>query len=186
MREVEGSYSVSGSAREVGDNGGDTELETGMGLADLPDEAPCVEDVEWFFSAPDAFLGDIRSIYDGSLEFLMNVAQSSGVARDFQGFVEIRSRVANNTERTVLKYTMPRFTQTSTIDGGTWTHYVVVMREDFGWTSAQGQPLSPRDMLVALSNVEELLIRGDTTVCGADGSGIEVVYLQNVTMRMPR
>ena len=113
----------------------------------------------------------------------MNVAQSSGVARDFQGFIEMRSQVANITGKTVLKYVMTKFTQTSEIDGGSWTQFVVVMREDFGWTSEQGQPLSPLDMLAALSNVEELLIRGDTTVCGADGAGMEVVYLQNVTMR---
>merc|ERR1711871_1877795 len=158
----------------------------GIDATNLPDEAPCVEDEEWFFSASEAFLGDITSVYDGSLEFLLNVAQSSGVARDFQGFVEIRSRAANSTERIVLKYAIPKFEETVMIAGASWTHFVVVMREDFGWTTELGLPLSPSDMIRALSNVDELLIRGDMTVCGADGSGMEVVYLQNVTMRMPR
>ncbi len=179
----EDSSTVLGWTEQAGLSGEGTLLDMGTGVADLPEEAPCVEDEEWFFSAPTAFLGDIRSVYDGSLEFSMNVAQSSGVARDFQGFIEMRSQVANITGKTVLKYVMPKFTQTSEIDGGSWTQFVVVMREDFGWTSEQGQPLSPLDMLAALSNVEELLIRGDTTVCGADGAGMEVVYLQNVTMR---
>ena len=157
----------------------------------LPDEAPCVEDEEWFFSAPEPFLGDISTVYDGALEFLMQVAQSSGVPRDFKGFVQLRSEVTfdsemiNTTRQLVLQYTMPNFIQTINIDGGSWVHFVVVMREDFGWTLESGRPVTPSTMLAALSNVKELLIRGDVSVCGADGSGREVVYLQNVTMRLP-
>ena len=44
-----------------------------------------------------------------------------------------------------------------------------------------------------MGNVTELLVRGDTNVCGGggdgeddDGDGREVVYLQNVTMRLPK
>merc|ERR1711871_390646 len=170
---------------------GQMEVLGGVGLlaidmTNLPQEAPCVEDEEWFFSAPESFLGDISSVYDGSLEFLLNVAQSNGVLRDFQGFVEIRSQFENDTKRVVLKYAMPKFEERVEIDGASWTHYVVIMREDFGWTTEFGQPLTPSDMIRALSNVKQLLIRGDVTVCGADGSGMEAVYLQNVTMRMPR
>lgn len=167
----------------------------------LPDEAPCVEDEEWYFSAPESFLGDIHKVYDGTLEFMMQVAHSSGVPRDNQGFIQLKSSVlvdsknsanisnGQGTEKRrrplVIQYTMPEFLQTVSIDGGSWVHFVIVMREDFGWTLESGRPISPATMLAALSNVEEFLIRGDTAVCGADGSGQEVVYLQNITMRLP-
>ena len=52
--------------------------------------------------------------------------------------------------------------------------------------------VSTREMIRVMGNVTELLVRGDTNVCGGggdggddDGDGREVVYIQNVTMRLP-
>ena len=42
-----------------------------------------------------------------------------------------------------------------------WTSYVVVLREDFGWTNEKNQPLSFNDMWDVLGNVKKISIRGD-------------------------
>jgi len=84
---------------------------------------------------------------------------------------------------TTISYKMPNF---KTIDKTAWSAYVVILREDFGWTSSSGLPVSTSDMISVMKNVTEILIRGDTNVCGDDGDGMEVVYLQNVTMRLPK
>ena len=70
---------------------------------------------------------------------------------------------------------MPKFEETVMIAGASWTHFVVVMKDFVGRLSWAAVVLRH---IRALSNVDELLIRGDMTVCGADGSGMEVVYLQ--------
>lgn len=156
-----------------------------MTSADV-EEAPCVEDENWYFVAPSVFTGDLQSMYDGSMEFMLRIAQSSGVERDYHGFITMKSG-----DGTVLSYKMPGF---QTLDRNAWTAYVVVLREDFGWTrEADGAPVSTREMIRVMANVTELLVRGDTNVCGGgggdeeeDGDGREVVYLQNVTMRLPK
>ena len=142
------------------------------------EESPCVEDEEWYFVAPSKYLGNIKDMYDGSMEFMMKIAQSSGVDRDYHGFISMKS-----VDDTVLSYKMPNF---KTIDKNAWSAYVVILREDFGWTSSSGLPVSTRDMIHVMQNVSELLIRGDTNVCGDEGDGMEVVYIQNVTMRLPK
>ena len=48
------------------------------------EEAPCVEDEEWYFVAPQEYLGNIKSMYDGSIEFKMRIAQSSGKIKQKQ------------------------------------------------------------------------------------------------------
>ena len=87
---------------------------------------------------------------------------------------------------TVLSYKMPNF---QTIALHQWSAYVVILREDFGWTSSTGLPVSTQEMIHVMKNVTELLIRGDTNVCGGNGEnsdGMEVVYIQNITMRLPK
>ena len=143
------------------------------------EEAPCVEDEEWYFVAPKQYLGNIKAMYDGSMEFMLRIAQSSGVDRDYHGFITLRAA-----DGAMLSYKMPNF---KTIAKHEWSAYVVILREDFGWTNGTtGLPVSTGDMMRVLENVSELLIRGDTNVCGDAGDGMEVVYIQNITMRLPK
>ena len=54
-------------------------------------EAPCVEDENWYFVAPPSYTGNIQAMYDGSMEFMLRIAQSSGVDRDYHGFITMKA-----------------------------------------------------------------------------------------------
>ena len=108
------------------------------------EEAPCVEDEKWYFVAPSMYTGNIQSMYDGSIEFMLKIAQSSGVIRDYHGFIQMKSNDGN-----VLSYKMPNFQSAS----NEWSAYVVILREDFGWTRSNGTPVSTNEMIDVMKNV---------------------------------
>ena len=119
------------------------------------------------------------------------------------GFVDIRGGPSADGAAAgrTLRYKMPKFLARADDEigrgalgrtAGAWTPFAVILREDYGWTDAvTGGPVLPQTMIAVMQNVEQLLIRGDSVVCGGgtsaeEGTGMEVVYIQNVTLRLPR
>eukprot|EP00944_MAST-04C_sp_MAST-4C-sp1_P015461 g15461.t1 len=115
-------------------------------------EVPCVEDVQWYFSAPSLFAGDLRDAYDGRLEFFLRSPDNSGSPRIMRNFVIIEGGTDSQTIFNNLK----EFPAPSKMK---WTPYVIVLREDFGWTTSKGVPPSFDEMWDILGNVRKISIR---------------------------
>merc|ERR1711871_1313345 len=140
-------------------------------------EVPCAEDVQWYFSAPVIYSGNLQAAYNGRLEFFLRSPDHSGSPRSMMRFIMInggtgakKTTIYNN----LKKFPVPSMTK--------WTSYVVVLREDFGWTDGNNAPLSFADMWDVLSNVQKISIRGDNWLCSYSGDGSEAVTIQNVTL----
>ena len=129
----------------------------------------------WYFSAPSLFAGDLRDAYDGRLEFFLRSPDNSGSPRIMRNFVIIEGGTDSQTIFNNLK----EFPAPSKMK---WTPYVIVLREDFGWTTSKGVPPSFDEMWDILGNVRKISIRGDNWVCSYAGDGSEAVTIQNVTV----
>ena len=133
--------------------------------------------MQWYFSAPSSFSGNLQDAYNGRLEFFLRSPDHSGSPRSMTKFIMIDGGTGT-TKKTIynnLKYfPVPSMTK--------WTSYVIVVREDFGWTDVNNTPLSFSDMWDVLSNVEKISIRGDNWLCSYNGDGSEAVTIQNVTL----
>eukprot|EP00942_MAST-04A_sp_MAST-4A-sp1_P014919 g14919.t1 len=140
-------------------------------------EVPCAEDVQWYFSASSSFSGNLRDAYNGRLEFFLRSPDHSGSPRSMTNFVIIDGGTGIETKtiyNNLIDFPVPSMTK--------WTSYVVVLREDFGWTNEKNQPLSFNDMWDVLGNVKKISIRGDNWLCSYRGDGSEAVTIQNVTL----
>jgi hypothetical protein len=64
-----------------------------------------------------------------------------------------------------------------------WTTYSVVLREDHGWVMEPNNiPATTLEMKELLSNVTDLLLRGDAWVYSNEGTGQEVVYVNDIAL----
>ena len=174
------------AARHVNDisNGGANHPGTlygapGTAAARIVPTASCAEDAVWHFSAPNAYLGDLRGAYNGRLQFRLLSPEHEGRPRSARGSVELRGfgagGAATRISYPLVDFGVPR------ADG--WTAYSVILREDHGWiTEPLSAPLSFSELYAVMANVTAILIRGDAWVCGGEFTGEEAVYLNDVRL----
>jgi hypothetical protein len=147
---------------------------------------PCGEVYKniWYFRAP--VTGDLSDIYNGRLQFSLFTSSHSGSARKSRGAVQVEGVVldAGGIEQTVtLSYSLAGFPLPN---NQTWTTFVVVFREDFGWVEEpRGIPANFSFLYSTLSNVKEVRIRGDNWVYSDKGYGTDVTYINNIKMLEP-
>jgi hypothetical protein len=64
-----------------------------------------------------------------------------------------------------------------------WSTYSVIMREDYGWVMEPNNiPATTLEMKELLSNVTDVLLRGDAWVYSSEGNGQEVVYVNDIAL----
>jgi hypothetical protein len=131
----------------------------------------------WHFHAAEAsYRGDLLRAYGGRLQFKLMASSYNGNTRNGRGSVVIIAQ-----DGTAISY--KRIFGAPHANGGlgTWNYYSVVIREDHGWYSEPDGMLITRDQFEAvLKQVDKILIRGDEYVYGGEGSGMEVVAINDV------
>ena len=135
--------------------------------------SPCVEDDIWYFKAPDKFLGNFVSLYNGRLQFQMMAPATSGYERTRSGMVYITGGNGLVIANSVAGFPSPKLVN--------WTSYSILFREDLGWSHMKTLgAVTFKEFQSILSNITGLYIRGDDRICSNVGEGEEAVYLNNI------
>ncbi|KAL3669555.1 hypothetical protein V7S43_004942 [Phytophthora oleae] len=130
----------------------------------------------WYFSAPVAFIGNLKNAYGGRLQFRLLAPSFNGPPRPRRGQVSIFSggQVAQ-VSVALGSFDLPTASR--------WMYYSVVLREDFGWIrEPTGDSLTADEFIAVLTGATALWIRGDIWGYDATGPGQEVVYLNDVAL----
>ena len=133
----------------------------------------------WHFYADDAsYKGDLLKAYGGRLQYKLMASSYNGNNRNGRGSVVI---IAN--DGTAISHKRLFGAPHDNGGVGKWNFYSVVIREDHGWYSEpEGKLITRAQFEAVLGQVDKILIRGDEYVYGSEGSGMEVVAINDVVL----
>jgi hypothetical protein len=119
----------------------------------------------YYWNAPAKYLGNRSSSYEGTLSFDLRQSATSSQFDD--------DDIVLTSEERSLTYD---FGNESTHPGTSWTSYSIDLRASAGWVNESGGNATESEMRAVLSNLTELLIRGEYR------SGSDTGSLDNVVM----
>ncbi|MCG3130266.1 MAG: hypothetical protein FLDDKLPJ_01020 [Phycisphaerae bacterium] len=123
----------------------------------------------WFWTAPDAFLGDVSPAYGGSLSFDLISLPGEGMP--------VNDMFLTQQDVLLTRGALTLSFDDSKTPNESWTSYEVILRDTAGWKNEQtGLPATEADMRFVLGGLEELMLRGDYRG-GNQVNGLDTVVL---------
>ncbi|TMW60184.1 hypothetical protein Poli38472_000226 [Pythium oligandrum] len=129
----------------------------------------------WHFVAPRTFLAALPSAYGGRLQFRMLAPSFNGTPRPRRGQISLFGNDNTHVTLALGGFPLPQ--------GTIWTHYSMILREDFGWIhEPSGVAATVDEFKAVLANPKALWLRGDLWGMDASGQGQEVVYVNDIKL----
>mmetsp|Transcript_4626 Transcript_4626/g.8141 ORF Transcript_4626/g.8141 Transcript_4626/m.8141 type:complete len:2389 (-) Transcript_4626:34-7200(-) len=138
----------------------------------------------FYFQTPPTFTGDLRSLYNGRLQFRLFSPSQRGSHRNSRGAVQVIRGEDGDDDQIILTNGLTGFALSDSTNG--WRGYSAILHEDNGWVKEpSGTKATFDEFRHVLANVTYIRIRGDLVVYSKMGSGQEVTYLNDVALIRP-
>jgi len=157
---------------------GDARILDGISSPSIHPKYPCgeVNSNIFYFQAPVS--GDIRTLYNGRIQFKMLAPSQHGTMRSARGAIRIISN------QTTISNSLMGQKQPDNIQ---WRGFSAVLHEEFGWIKEpSGQKVSLEEFRRVLGDVSAIQVRGDVMVYSTSGSGQETSYINDFRLIKPR